>query len=142
MDLNLNGLVYWLRREVILKILLADDAKNIVLVLKMSLEKAGYEVIVARDGLSAIELAQTEKPDLILLDILMPKMNGFLVIEALKDDPKTAEIPVVFISAKAEEQDLKKGKSLGASGYIVKPIKQKELLSVVENNIKGGNNGE
>jgi len=87
-----------------MKILLADDAKNIVLVLKMSLEKAGYDVLVARDGLSALELAQDKDPDLILLDILMPKMNGFLVLEALKDDPATADIPVIFISAKSEEK--------------------------------------
>jgi len=119
-----------------MKILLADDAKNIVLVLKMSLEKAGYEVIIARDGLSALELAQTEDPDLILLDILMPKMNGFLVIEALKDDPVTSEIPVVFISAKSEEKDLERARSLGASDYLVKPIKQEDLLAIVEKNIK------
>ncbi len=125
-----------------MKILLADDAKNIVLVLKMSLEKAGYDVIIARDGLSALELAQTEDPDLILLDILMPKMNGFLVIEALKDDPVTSEIPVVFISAKSEEKDLERARSLGASDYLVKPIKQEELLAIVEKNIKGGTTNE
>mgnify|MGYP000448173354 CR=1 FL=1 len=122
-----------------MKILLADDAKNIVLVLRMSLEKAGYQVLVARDGLSALELAQTGNPDLILLDILMPKMNGFLVVEALKDDPVTAEIPVVFISAKSEEKDLERAKSLGASDYLIKPIKQEDLLAVVEKNLKGGN---
>ncbi|MTI61195.1 MAG: response regulator [Firmicutes bacterium] len=122
-----------------MKILLADDAKNIVLVLKMSLEKAGYQVLVSRDGLTALEIAQTEKPDLILLDILMPKMNGFLVLEALKDDPQTNEIPVVFISAKAEEKDIERAKSLGVNDYLIKPIKQKDLLAVVEKNLGGGN---
>ncbi len=119
-----------------MKILLADDAKNIILVLKMSLEKAGYEVLVARDGLSALDLAQNEDLDLILLDILMPKMNGFLVLEALKDDPETAEIPVVFISAKSEEKDLKRAKTLGANDFLIKPIKQEVLLTVVEKNLK------
>ncbi len=122
-----------------MKILLADDAKNIVLVLKMSLEKAGYDVLVARDGLSALELAQDKDPDLILLDILMPKMNGFLVLEALKDDPATADIPVIFISAKSEEKDLKRAETLGANDFLVKPIKQEDLLAVVEKNLKGGN---
>ncbi|AZO95431.1 response regulator [Halocella sp. SP3-1] len=122
-----------------MRILLADDAKNIVLVLKMSLEKAGYQVLVSRDGLTALEIAQIEKPDLILLDILMPKMNGFLVLEALKDDPQTNEIPVVFISAKAEEKDIERAKSLGVNDYLIKPIKQKDLLAVVEKNLGGGN---
>lgn len=122
-----------------MKILLADDAKNIVLVLKMSLEKAGYEVLVARDGLSALELAQEEDPDLILLDILMPKMNGFLVLEALKNEPGTAEIPVVFISAKSEQKDLKRAEELGASDFLIKPIKQEALLAIIEKNLKGGN---
>ncbi|MFP4017571.1 MAG: response regulator [Halanaerobiales bacterium] len=122
-----------------MKILLADDAKNIVLVLKMSLEKAGYEVLIARDGLAALELAQNKAPDLILLDILMPKMNGFLVLEALKDEPGTAEIPVVFISAKSEKKDLKRAEELGASDFLIKPIKQEALLAIIEKNLKGGN---
>jgi len=119
-----------------LKILLADDAKNIILVLKMSLEKAGYEVMVARDGLIALKLAQEEDPDLILLDIVMPKMNGFLVLEALKDDPETAEIPVIFISAKSEDKDLERAKLLGANDYLVKPINQEELLTTIEKNLE------
>ncbi len=118
-----------------MRILLADDAKNVILVLKMSLEKAGYDVLVARDGLSALEKAQSEEPDLILLDILMPKMNGFLVLEALRDEPKTINIPVVFISAKSEEKDKERAKLLGANDYLIKPIKQEELLAVVEKNL-------
>lgn len=124
------------------KILVVDDEKNIILVLRMSLKKAGYEVITASDGLKAIELAQSHKPDLILLDILLPKMNGFLVFEALKDDPKTEDIPVVFISAKAEKEDLERAKSMGAKDYLIKPIKQADLLNAVEKNIKGGNKNE
>lgn len=123
-----------------MRILLADDAKNVILVLKMSLEKAGYDVLVARDGLSALEKAQSEEPDLILLDILMPKMNGFLVLEALRDEPKTINIPVVFISAKSEEKDKERAKLLGANDYLIKPIKQEELLAVVEKNLIWGGN--
>jgi len=120
------------------KILLVDDAKNIILVIKMSLQKAGYEVYTAQDGLTAIQKAQKIEPDLILLDILLPKMNGFLVCEALKDDPKTENIPVIFLSAKSENNDMEKAKSLGAKDYLVKPIKQEELLSSVEEILNGG----
>lgn len=124
------------------KILVVDDAKNILLVLRMSLEKSGYEVITAMDGLSALEKAQEMDPDLILLDILIPKMNGFLVFEALKDDPTTAETPVVFISAKAEDEDLEKARKLGAADFLIKPIKQEQLLKTVEKYIEGGNENE
>ncbi|MFW6389596.1 MAG: response regulator [Halanaerobiales bacterium] len=119
------------------KIMVVEDAKNIILVLKKSLKNAGYDVITARDGLEAIEKAQSSAPNLILLDILIPKMNGFLVFEALQDDPKTEEIPVVFISAKAEKEDLEKAISMGAKDYLIKPIKQEDLLETVEKYIKG-----
>ena len=124
------------------KILVVDDAKNILLVLKMSLKKAGYEVITAMDGITALEKAQEEDPDLILLDILIPKMNGFLVFEALKDEPITAETPVIFISAKAEDEDLEKARELGAADFLIKPVKQEQLLKNIEKHLEGGNNNE
>ncbi len=124
------------------KILVVDDAKNILLVLKMSLEKAGYEVVTAKDGISALEKAQELDPDLILLDILLPKMNGFLVFEALKDETTTADTPVVFISAKAEKEDLDKAKNMGAQDFLIKPIKQDQLLETVEKYLQGGNEDE
>ena len=124
------------------KILVVDDAKNILLVLKMSLKKAGYEVITAMDGITALEKAQEEDPDLILLDILIPKMNGFLVFEALKDEPTTAETPVIFISAKAEDEDLEKARELGAADFLIKPVKQEQLLKNIEKHLEGGNNNE
>jgi CheY-like chemotaxis protein len=118
------------------RILVADDEKNILLVIRVCLEKAGYEVITASDGLTALEKIQNEKPDLILLDILMPKMNGFLVFEALKDDPGTSSIPVVFITAKSEEKDIQKGCQLGAADYLIKPIKQEVLLNTIRKILK------
>lgn len=124
------------------KILVVDDAKNILLVLRMSLEKAGYEVITAMDGITALEKAQEMDPDLILLDILIPKMNGFLVFEALKDETKTAETPVIFISAKAEDEDLEKARKLGAADFLIKPVKQDQLLETVEKYLEGGNKNE
>ena len=124
------------------KILVVDDAKNILLVLRMSLEKAGYEVITAMDGITALEKAQDLDPDLILLDILLPKMNGFLVFEALKDETTTAETPVIFISAKAEDEDLEKARELGAADFLIKPVKQEQLLETVEKYLEGGNENE
>ena len=124
------------------KILVVDDAKNILLVLRMSLEKAGYEVITAMDGISALEKAQEMDPDLILLDILIPKMNGFLVFEALKDETATADTPVIFISAKAEDEDLEKARELGAADFLIKPVKQEQLLETVEKYLEGGNKNE
>lgn len=124
------------------KILVVDDAKNILLVLKMSLEKAGYEVVTAKDGISALKKAQKLDPDLILLDILIPKMNGFLVFEALKDETSTIDIPVIFISAKAEEKDLEKAKNMGAEDFLIKPIKQDQLLETVDKYLQGGEDNE
>ncbi len=108
-----------------------------MLVIRICLEKAGYEVITATDGLKALEKIQNEKPDLVLLDILMPKMNGFLVFEALKDDPATSNIPVIFITAKSEEKDIQRGCQLGAAKYLIKPIKQEDLLTSVKKSLRG-----
>ncbi len=124
------------------RILIVDDAKNIILVVKMCLEKAGYEVLTAKDGLTAIQEAQSQKPDLILLDILLPNMNGFLVFEALQEEPETADIPVVFLTAKAEKKDLDRAMSLGARDFLVKPIKQRELLTTIDKVLTGGKEDE
>jgi len=118
------------------KVLLVDDEKNIRLVVGKSLEKGGYEVIYAVDGVEAVEKSNKLKPALVLLDIRLPKMNGFLVLEALKSDDTTKDIPVVILSAHAEDADIQKALSLGASDYLVKPVTQSELLTSVEENIK------
>ncbi|RCW47746.1 MULTISPECIES: response regulator [unclassified Halanaerobium] len=118
------------------KILLVDDEKNIRLVVGKSLEKAGYDVIYAVDGVDAVEKANEANPDLVLLDLRLPKMNGFLVLEALKSDAATEEIPVVIVSALSEEDDIQKTISLGAEDFLVKPINQSDLLSAVEKNIR------
>ncbi|MGM0603073.1 MAG: response regulator [Bacillota bacterium] len=118
------------------KILLVDDEKNIRLVVGKSLEKAGYDVIYAVDGVDAVEKANETNPDLVLLDLRLPKMNGFLVLEALKSDAATEEIPVVIVSALSEEDDIQKTISLGAEDFLVKPINQSDLLSAVEKNIR------
>ena len=118
------------------EVLLVDDEKNIRLVVGKSLEKGGYKVIYAVDGVEAVEKSNEIKPSLVLLDIRLPKMNGFLVLEALKSNDATKDIPVVILSAHAEDEDIQKALSLGASDYLVKPVTQSELLTSVEENIK------
>jgi CheY-like chemotaxis protein len=118
------------------KILLVDDEKNIRLVVGKSLEKAGYEVEFAVDGVEAVDKANEINPSLILLDLRLPKMNGFLVLEAIKGDTATEDIPVIILSALSEEDDIQKAISLGAADFLVKPVTQVELLSAVEENIR------
>jgi len=118
------------------KILVVDDEKNIRLVVGKSLEKAGFDVYYAVDGVQAVEKANDINPDLVLLDLRLPKMNGFLVLEALKSDTSTEDIPVIILSALSEEDDVQRVISLGAEDFLVKPISQSDLLSAVEANIR------
>jgi CheY-like chemotaxis protein len=124
------------------KILLVDDEKNIRLVVGKSLEKAGYDVELAVDGVEAVDKANEINPALILLDLRLPKMNGFLVLEAIKGDAATEDIPVIILSALSEEDDIQKAISLGAADFLVKPVTQVDLLSAVEENIKEEKNNE
>ncbi|MFW5787972.1 MAG: response regulator [Halanaerobiales bacterium] len=125
------------------KILVVDDEKNIRLVVGKSLEKAGYDIDYAVDGVEAVDKANNINPDLILLDLRLPKMNGFLVLEALKSDVATEDIPVIIFSALSEEDDVQKAISSGAEDFLVKPLSQSDLLAAVEENIrKEKNQGE
>lgn len=124
------------------KILLVDDEKNIRLVVGKSLEKAGYDVEYAVDGVEAVDMANKLSPALILLDLRLPKMNGFLVLEALKGDTATEDIPVIILSALSEEDDIQKAISLGAEDFLVRPVTQVDLISAVEENIREENNNE
>jgi len=124
-----------IRRKIMSKILVVDDENNIRLVLGKCLGKAGFDVYYAVDGLEAVDKANNINPDLILLDIRLPKMNGFLVLEALKSDAVTVDIPVIILSALSEEDDVQKAISSGAEDFLVKPISQSDLLAAVEENI-------
>jgi signal transduction histidine kinase/FixJ family two-component response regulator len=111
-------------------VLIADDQQNAVLLLKHVLERDGFDVESAADGLIALEKARELKPDLILLDVQMPRMNGFEVTARLRDDPDTARIPVIFVTAAAREaSDVAHGLQLGADDYIRKPYDYHELLA-------------
>lgn len=118
------------------KILIIEDEKNIILSLKMYLKKLGYEILVAKDGIEGLEAAQKHLPDLIMLDIVLPKMNGYLVCEALKNDDTTKSIPLIFISAKSKEEDIQKALKLGGDEYLLKPFDHKDIKKVVDKYLK------
>jgi DNA-binding response OmpR family regulator len=114
------------------KILVADDERDIRELIGFTLRFAGFEVVLTADGIEAIEKASAERPDLILLDVRMPKMTGYEVCRQLKENPDTGSIPIVFLSAKGQEGEIKQGLDSGAVEYIVKPFAPDELTSQVE----------
>ena len=114
------------------KIMLADDEQRVRDMVAFKLEATGHQVVSARDGGEAMSLATTEHPDLIILDVMMPILDGFEVLRRLKADPALHEIPVIILSAKGREQDVMTGLRGGAVDYIVKPFSLKELTARVE----------
>jgi two-component system, OmpR family, alkaline phosphatase synthesis response regulator PhoP len=120
------------------KILVVDDEIYIVHILDFSLGMEGYEVITALDGEQAVERAQAEKPDLIVLDIMMPKLDGYETCKILKGDPATRDIPVILLSAKGRNVDQKIGFEVGADDYITKPFSPRKLVERI-NGILGQN---
>lgn len=114
------------------KILVVDDEIHIVQIVKFNLEKrGGYEVLTAKNGEEGLEMAKSEKPDLILSDVMMPKMSGFQFCEALKKDSEIKSIPFIILTAKGQENDIKTGEELGVDDYITKPFSPKALLEKV-----------
>ena len=114
------------------EILVVDDEIHIVQIVKFNLEKrGGYEVITAKNGEEGLETAKEQMPDLILSDVMMPKMSGFQFCEALKRDAELKKIPFIILTAKGQENDIKTGTDLGADDYITKPFSPKALLEKV-----------
>jgi DNA-binding response OmpR family regulator len=113
------------------KVLIADDEPNIVISLEFLLRREGFEVLVAVDGEEALVKARAERPDLVLLDVMMPKMNGFDVCQALRADPELASMRVLMLTAKGRETEVSKGLGLGADGYMTKPFSTKDLVAQV-----------
>ena len=112
-------------------ILIADDDPVIVRLLQVNFRLEGYEVETATHGEEAIKKAGERPPGLILLDVMMPGVDGWEVCRRLKDDPATAAIPVVFLSARAQEEDRKRGLELGVAEYVTKPFDPGELVALV-----------
>lgn len=113
------------------KILLVDDEVQLVEVVKMRLEANNYEVILAYDGQEALDKARKAKPDLIILDLMLPKIDGYKVCRMLKFDEKYKNIPIVMFTARAQESDEKLGLEVGADAYIVKPFEPEMLLGKI-----------
>lgn len=110
------------------KVLIADDEPNIVISLEFLLRREGFDVVVAVDGEEALNKARSERPDLVLLDVMMPKMNGFDVCQALRADPELAAMRILMLTAKGRETEVSKGLGLGADAYVTKPFSTKELV--------------
>ncbi len=104
------------------KLLLAEDDPSIQLVARLSLKRAGFDVTVAANGVEALACVAADRPDVILLDWMMPEMDGPTVCARLKADPATRDIPVVFLTARTQQNELQHGLTLGAIGYITKPF--------------------
>ena len=120
------------------KVLVIDDEPPFVETLKLRLEHEGYEVKVAYDGKEGLESVQREKPDLIILDVMMPKLDGFHLCRLLKYDEKFVDIPIIMLTARSQEQDKFTGSSVGADAYITKPFDMEEFMATVRKTIDRG----
>ena len=112
------------------KILIVDDEPNIVMTLEYTFKKSNYEVFIARDGQEALDILKTNFPDVIILDIMMPMVDGFATLEQIRKDANLQHTKVMFLSAKNKESDIEKGLALGADAYMTKPF---SIKKVVEN---------
>ncbi len=113
------------------KVLIAEDERDIRELITFTLRYNGHEVIATSNGEEALEMALREHPDLVLLDVRMPRMNGYEVCRAIKENEVTKHIPVVFISAKGQESEVKQGLDAGATDYILKPFSPDQLVERV-----------
>lgn len=127
------------------KILIVEDERDIVDLLRYNLKQENFEVDVVRNGADVLPRAVDNPPDLILLDLMLPEVDGLIVCRLLKNDPRTKKIPIVMLTAKADEQDRVTGLELGADDYITKPFSPREVvlrISAVLRRLNAGNNDE
>jgi twitching motility two-component system response regulator PilH len=118
------------------KILIVDDLQTEVQLMRSAIASLGHSVVVATNGEEAIEMAQRERPDLMLLDVVLPRMDGFQVCRKIKKDPNTSKIQIILVSSKTQESDKFWGLKQGASAYISKPFSPQELADTVAKNLK------
>ena len=119
-----------------IRLLLAEDDPDIQLVARMSLKRAGFDVVVAPNGAEALRKAAEARPDVILLDWMMPELDGLETCTRLKADPATHDVPVIFLTAKSQESEIARGLALGALGYITKPFDALSLGARVKDLLK------
>jgi DNA-binding response OmpR family regulator len=113
------------------KILIVDDEPNIVMSLEYTFKKNNFEVFIARDGQEALDILQNQLPDVIILDVMMPLVDGFETLEQIRKNEKLQHCKVMFLSAKNKESDIEKGMALGADAYLTKPFSIKKVVEQV-----------
>lgn len=113
------------------KILIVDDEPNIVMSLEYTFKKNNFEVFIARDGLEALDILKTNFPDVIILDVMMPMVDGYATLEQIRKDKNLEHTKVIFLSAKNKASDIEKGMDLGADAYLTKPFSIKKVVETV-----------
>jgi len=120
-----------------LKVLVCDDERHIVRLIQVNLERQGYIVVTAFDGKEGLEKIQSEKPNLVVLDVMMPYMDGFEVLKSIRREPETENLPVIMLTAKAQDKDVFEGYHYGADMYLTKPFNPMELVTFVKRIAQG-----
>lgn len=118
------------------RILIVDDEEDLVMAVSFRLEMEGYEVITAGDGQAALDKVESEHPDLIILDLMLPKVNGYKVCGLLKADSRYKKIPIVMFTARAQDADIKMSEEVGADSYITKPFEPVVLMATIKDLLK------
>jgi twitching motility two-component system response regulator PilH len=113
------------------RVLIVDDSPSQLVGMKRTVEKLGHEVITAEDGAAGVEVAKRELPDLILMDVVMPNLNGFQATRTISKDPKTSHIPIILVTTKDQDTDRVWGLRQGAKAYVTKPIDEAELTRTI-----------
>jgi CheY-like chemotaxis protein len=120
------------------KVLLVDDSNTVLMMEKMILAKGPYEVVTARDGVEAIAKAKSEMPDIILLDVMMPNLDGLSACAAIRSQPETAGIPIIMVTTRGEEHNIETAFRNGCTDYVTKPINGLELMTKLQNLVSLG----
>ena len=117
------------------KVLIVDDSPSQLYALQKVVEKLGHEVVTAEDGAEGVEAARSELPDLILMDVVMPNLNGFQATRTISRDESTSHIPIILVTTKDQETDRVWGMRQGAKGYVTKPVVERDLLSAIREHV-------
>ncbi len=120
------------------RILIVDDSPSQLMGIKRIVEKLGHEALTAEDGAAGVDVAKRELPDLVLMDVVMPNLNGFQATRAITREPTTKHIPVILVTTKDQETDKMWGMRQGAKAYITKPFSENELLDIIQSTLLGG----
>jgi two-component system alkaline phosphatase synthesis response regulator PhoP/two-component system response regulator VicR len=120
------------------KVLVCDDERHIVRLIQVNLERHGYQVVTAFDGKEGLEKIRAEKPRIVVLDVMMPYMDGFEVLKHIRREPETEHLPVIMLTAKAQDKDVFEGYHYGADMYLTKPFNPMELVTFVKRILESG----